>query len=248
MVKKFINLIVSAFGWKRCAMRSAMVFLGVAIGESVPRFDIVMSLIGGSLTGPLVFVLPPLMYARARALKLQCSTRSADLEVFSPSERRLETELINDPRIHSQSTYYGFPADNNKRHRYSYVYYDDDDDSTGLLSEIDEETTSDERAIADELRLRELDTEPRPVLVEASRPETTRKITKIRRIDIAQGVNERFDFHRLIDWFGYFVVFLGIIITLSSTYINIKNTIRFVTFTPPCIINASIAANVLSLA
>ncbi|KAG6798144.1 proton-coupled amino acid transporter 4 isoform X1 [Apis mellifera caucasica] len=38
------------FGWKRCLIRSAIVFLGVAVGESVPRFDIVMVLIGGSLT------------------------------------------------------------------------------------------------------------------------------------------------------------------------------------------------------
>lgn len=50
-------------------MRSGIMALGVALGESVPRFDVVMALIGGSLTGPLVFVLPPLMYARAKRLK-----------------------------------------------------------------------------------------------------------------------------------------------------------------------------------
>lgn len=43
--------------------------LAVIIGELVPRFDIVMGLIGGSLTGPLIFILPPLFYSKI--LKLE---------------------------------------------------------------------------------------------------------------------------------------------------------------------------------
>lgn len=228
-------------------MRSAIVFLGVALGESVPRFDIVMALIGGTLTGPLVFVLPPLMYARARALKIECAARPPDLEVFSPSERRTGTEMLDDPRIHSQSVYYGFLDDNVNNHRYSYVYYDDD--PPGFLSEIeDDSTTPEERAIAEELRLRELDTEPRPVFVEAAQPEKIRRIKSVRRVALEHIEGRRIYINRLGDWFGYFIVLVGVIITISSTYINIVNTIKFVNFTPPCIINATTAANVLSLA
>ena len=54
--------------WRRCALRSSMVAVMVLRGEAVPRFDLVMGLIGGSLTGPLMFILPPLFYARLRRM------------------------------------------------------------------------------------------------------------------------------------------------------------------------------------
>lgn len=36
----------------------------MVIAESVPNFDLVMSIIGGTLTSPLVFFLPPLIYVK----------------------------------------------------------------------------------------------------------------------------------------------------------------------------------------
>lgn len=45
-------------------MRSVLVALAVIIGELVPRFDLVMGIIGGTLTGPLIFILPPLFYSK----------------------------------------------------------------------------------------------------------------------------------------------------------------------------------------
>ncbi|KAI4497536.1 hypothetical protein M0802_007306 [Mischocyttarus mexicanus] len=116
-----------SFGWKRCAIRSTIVFFGVTVGELVPRFDIVMALIGGSLTGPLIFVLPPLMYARAVALKNNNTNRVSTPEIYSTTIRHLNSIDTNlDPRIHSRSVYDGF-LDVNKTlpHRYSYLYYYD---------------------------------------------------------------------------------------------------------------------------
>lgn len=46
-----------------------MTILAIVIAESVPRFDLVMSLIGGTLTGPLVFILPPMMYVKIMSLE-----------------------------------------------------------------------------------------------------------------------------------------------------------------------------------
>ncbi|XP_025424505.1 amino acid transporter AVT1D-like isoform X2 [Sipha flava] len=57
------------FGWRRCALRSAVVALAVAVGEAVPRFDLLMGLIGALLTGPLMFLLPPLFYVKMRSLR-----------------------------------------------------------------------------------------------------------------------------------------------------------------------------------
>lgn len=39
------------------------------LAESVPKFDVVMSLIGGTLTGPLVYILPPLIFIRLSILR-----------------------------------------------------------------------------------------------------------------------------------------------------------------------------------
>ncbi|XP_034936023.1 amino acid transporter AVT1C [Chelonus insularis] len=204
------------FGWKRCAMRSAVVFLGVAIGESVPRFDIVMALIGGTLTGPLVFILPPIMYARAKRLKETISNRIATPEIFSATERRYGEDLVSDPRAHSQS-----------------IYYD-------LLSENeDNEEKSDDNNYNDNKLIIEQNAEATTSFIDATQPEKLYK-TKTTQSLIKVEVN-RFNlfFEQLMNWFGYFVVIIGILITISSTYINIKNTIKFVKFTPPCIINAS---------
>lgn len=38
--------------------------MAVIIAELVPQFDLVMGIIGGTLTGPLIFILPPLFYRR----------------------------------------------------------------------------------------------------------------------------------------------------------------------------------------
>lgn len=52
---------------------------------------------------------------------------------------------------------------------------------------------------------------------------------------------------RAINYFGYVIMVFGIVITLSSTYVNIRNTIRYVRFTPPCIVNATVNFNKLSI-
>ncbi|XP_026812735.1 amino acid transporter AVT1D [Rhopalosiphum maidis] len=57
------------FNWRRCVLRSCIVMLAVTIGEAVPRFDLLMGLIGALLTGPLMFLLPPLFYIKIRSLR-----------------------------------------------------------------------------------------------------------------------------------------------------------------------------------
>ena len=224
-------------------MRSAVVFLGVAVGESVPRFDIVMALIGGTLTGPLVFILPPLIYIRARALKERTGGRPSTPDMFSSSQRCSGHETTSNPRIHSQSVYYGFPDGNTDPSRYSYVYYDDDDRSS-VFTDLEDDALS-EGFSKDNLELVHQKVDDRPVLLEAS------KITQPRRrvisIEEPGGLGRFWNLQMMMDWFGYLVVILGVVITLSSTYINIKNTIRFVRFTPPCIFNVSAAFATLNI-
>ncbi|CAH0717740.1 unnamed protein product, partial [Brenthis ino] len=52
------------FNIKRCLLRSGIVGMAVFLGESVPRFDLVMGIVGSTLTGPIMFVFPPLFFLR----------------------------------------------------------------------------------------------------------------------------------------------------------------------------------------
>ena len=218
-------------------MRSAVVFLGVAVGESVPRFDIVMALIGGSLTGPLVFILPPLIYIRARGLIEKNVGQISTPEVFSSSQRQSSYETSSDPRIHSQSVYHGFLDENTDPHRYSYAYFEDDEDDAELTDLEDE--FKNEGFSKQDLKLRKQKVDDQPVLLEANKIIQRRR--KVMFVAEPRGFKRYCNPQRLTDWFGYSVVILGVLITLSSTYININNTIKFVRFTPPCIVNATAA-------
>jgi len=59
------------FNKKRCILRSCLVMALVVLGELVPRFDLIMGLIGGSLTGPLMFILPPIIYYKLKKMQQQ---------------------------------------------------------------------------------------------------------------------------------------------------------------------------------
>ncbi|KAG7207371.1 hypothetical protein KM043_009032 [Ampulex compressa] len=223
------------FGWRRCALRSAIVLLGVAVGESVPRFDIVMALIGGTLTGPLVFVLPPLMHAKARALRSRACRASSSSEIYSGAERRRSVGNVP-TRAHSRSIYYGFlgVARSDPGH-YSYVYYDDLDEEPDA-DEDREDGDGDRQALEEILMTRRIRSQE-PVLLDAAQPniEVRGRTTAVEE----SSSRKILQFGKVLDWFGYLVVVVGIVITVSSTYINVRNTIRYVRFTPPCIVNAS---------
>ncbi|XP_032524168.2 probable sodium-coupled neutral amino acid transporter 6 [Danaus plexippus] len=57
------------FCLKRCLLRSGIVAFAIFLGESVPRFDLVMGLVGSTLTGPLMFIFPPLFFLKLCYMK-----------------------------------------------------------------------------------------------------------------------------------------------------------------------------------
>ncbi|XP_044729439.1 uncharacterized protein LOC123292790 [Chrysoperla carnea] len=59
------------FTYKRCFARTTLMLLSIVLAESVPRFDIVMGLIGGTFTGPLMFILPAYFFINLRAIQHQ---------------------------------------------------------------------------------------------------------------------------------------------------------------------------------
>lgn len=85
------------FSFKRCVIRSALVALAVILGELLPRFDVVMGLIGGTLTGPLIFILPPLFYTKILKMEREFELKERNVEdsidenlVFDKVERDIK--------------------------------------------------------------------------------------------------------------------------------------------------------------
>lgn len=76
------------FSLKRCFVRSLLVAFAVIIGEIVPKFDLVMGVIGGTLTGPLIFILPPLFYTKITKME-----RVHDEKI---ARRRLDRVILDD--------------------------------------------------------------------------------------------------------------------------------------------------------
>jgi len=50
------------FTWKRCVLRTVIVGLVLLVAILIPRFDVIMSLIGGSVFSLLAFVFPVMFY------------------------------------------------------------------------------------------------------------------------------------------------------------------------------------------
>lgn len=85
------------FSFKRIIMRSLLVGLAVFLGELLPRFDIVMGLIGGTLTGPLIFILPPLFYTKILRLEQEYDERECRLRRrYQSSEADDESSVDED--------------------------------------------------------------------------------------------------------------------------------------------------------
>lgn len=47
----------------------------MVIAEILPKFEVVMGIIGGTLTGPLIFILPPLFYRRICRMEVRFNER-----------------------------------------------------------------------------------------------------------------------------------------------------------------------------
>ncbi|CAG9124692.1 unnamed protein product [Plutella xylostella] len=68
---------------QRCMLRSGIVALAVFLGEAVPRFDVVMGLVGSTLTGPLMFIFPPLFFLKLSYMKNYLAENDPDFP-FKP--------------------------------------------------------------------------------------------------------------------------------------------------------------------
>ncbi|XP_028166560.1 probable sodium-coupled neutral amino acid transporter 6 [Ostrinia furnacalis] len=164
---------------QRCLIRSSIIALAVFLGESVPRFDLVMGLVGSTLTGPLMFIFPPLFF-----LKL-CYMKSNIKE---------------------------FSAKNNSVN----------DFSNGVAQNGDYAQNGGSFP-----------------LIFTNALETTYKT-----FSYEVGNKEVEDY--TIQWYDVLlaivVMLMGMAATIVATYSSWSDTITYATFSPPCLVNATIAA------
>lgn len=93
------------FTLKRCLIRSTLVCLAVLLGQLLPRFDIVMGVIGGTLTGPLIFILPPLFHTRMLRLEREFNARRDPMEGSSHSQYPESIEQLEE--VSNRNVSYG---------------------------------------------------------------------------------------------------------------------------------------------
>lgn len=82
--------------------------MAVTIAELLPQFDLVMGIIGGTLTGPMIFILPPLFYNRLIQMERDFDEQN-ERETFN---RRLsiahsDDDIFNSDRAHHNIDSYG---------------------------------------------------------------------------------------------------------------------------------------------
>ncbi|XP_061399780.1 uncharacterized protein LOC133335523 [Musca vetustissima] len=87
------------FSLKRVAIRTSVVALQVIISEFLPSFDALMDIVGGTITGPLVFILPPLLYRRMVQLE-RCHQRIATEAAYGSLPLDLNYEPMDGPPPH----------------------------------------------------------------------------------------------------------------------------------------------------
>ncbi|KAK6620579.1 hypothetical protein RUM43_010871 [Polyplax serrata] len=94
--------------WQRCLIRSLIVVLVVVFAEILPRFDLVMGIIGGVLTGPITLIFPPLLHLQFRRLLHEEKMRSRNGDKDKTEVQKEEPDLTI--RIESQRQMLGNPA------------------------------------------------------------------------------------------------------------------------------------------
>ncbi|CAB3229563.1 unnamed protein product [Arctia plantaginis] len=86
------------FCFQRCIVRSSILLLAVLLAEAVPRFDLVMGLVGSTLTGPLMFVCPPLFFLRLCYMKSQMRSDIKGNRVRTNDATHTSTNAIDLPK------------------------------------------------------------------------------------------------------------------------------------------------------
>ncbi|KAK9496582.1 hypothetical protein O3M35_013142 [Rhynocoris fuscipes] len=188
--------IPTGFGWKRCLLRTTVMLVAVILAETIPRFDLIMSLIGCSLLGQLMFIYPPLIYNKLRYLYSLKNT-STNYISFNYGTHSLESSFGANHERKKSNTYNLYP------------------ETISLL-----ETGS----------------------YEHRRPQVGKFILNIFYLE---NVLYMAPISLKIKTLSHVLILMGISATIVSTCIVMTDIVENAEFTPPCIINSTLASKLL---
>lgn len=103
----FVHVCSKDFNIKRCILRSIIIVLAVTIAELLPQFDLVMGIIGGTLTGPMIFILPPLFYRRLIRMERDFDDRNERQTYNSIVATNSDDDIFSGRNKQFQSDSYG---------------------------------------------------------------------------------------------------------------------------------------------
>ncbi|XP_075233164.1 uncharacterized protein LOC142331271 isoform X2 [Lycorma delicatula] len=216
------------FNWLRCLLRTSLVLLSVMLSEIVPRFDLIMGLVGGSMMGPIMFILPPLFYARLRAMEPQ-----PDLESIIPqtTDDVITMTLGSKDYVTTPITkkqYYYLKTSKNEQnvkstkkniHKYSYEKLPNDE------NEDNEVVSAQTSCLLIDFFVR-------------SCKKIKNNFLNLVSLDNYSKIGPLVVWERIIT---AIIVFCGIVATFLSTYYSLTEAINYTRFTPPCFINVTAA-------
>ncbi|XP_054264435.1 uncharacterized protein LOC128987555 isoform X2 [Macrosteles quadrilineatus] len=204
------------FTWKRCVVRSCVILLAVLLGEAVPRFDLVMGLIGGALTGPLMFILPPLFYARLRAMQPQPTFIAANSTLVG---KGLKNNLVTLLDIHT-----------------TVDSYEDLRREAVLVEGYG--TFQDPSQVPHESSRRPIPDPPHNFVVQNLLYFRDRMLGLV-SLDNYPAIGPLTFWERM---FTVCLVGFGASATVLSTFYTMRDTITYATFVPPCLVNVTLAS------
>ncbi|XP_075985357.1 uncharacterized protein LOC142982636 [Anticarsia gemmatalis] len=115
------------FCFQRCIIRSSILALAIFLAESVPRFDLVMGLVGSTLTGPLMFICPPLFFLKLCYMKSKRkSEKQNGIKLIDSLKQNgddlSKSPLICDPQIKYRT--FEFAVEMREEDEYAIKWYD----------------------------------------------------------------------------------------------------------------------------
>lgn len=216
---------VSECSWQRCFLRTLIVMVMILVAATVPRFDLVMGLVGGSLTAPLMFIFPTIFYARLRDMQPRpviVSSVRQPLDDYMSIHEGLRQGLAAVLDVHSSVDQYEDSQRNWKILLNKGVEIDKVIDSYKIPIKKDKpckELISDNLSYSDRSLWGAIQLSVQSVL-------DTFSLTSYPRLG-PMKVREKV--------MVICIVTFGVAATIVSTYYNVRDTIHYATFIPPCL-------------
>lgn len=214
-----------------------------------------MGFTGGLLTGPLMFILPPILYAKFRSILHQEKIRKElkTLHIINKYQEAQRDVIRMKGPYHEAALYemekqHGIIGTLQKNYK---TFYSGVENFLLVKSNQSEnasdpclESDSEKMLLKNEVRLEALKILRKKERQELVRTKLKDYSNKLLSFDECLQGNPFTVFDKLI---CFIIIALGTLATIAATYFSIKNTIMYAEFTPSCMMNSTAASFLIDL-